>query len=193
MKSVARERVTVDLRGLGPGLRAFAATYGKTTAAVVRSAVITLLDAETPPTAPQPLTATTAEAVKVTVRLPAVYALRLARFARSADVSQSAFIAGLLDGTPPPARSLDHGRAVTALSESTQRVAAMSSDINAFLRLIKTANGEGAERFRATLSSLSRDVRAHLALASELMSDLTSSQRSRAPRSPTSRRERLIK
>jgi hypothetical protein len=44
-----RERVTIDLRGIGPRLHAHAAARGKTTASVVRGAVVAMLDAEGPP------------------------------------------------------------------------------------------------------------------------------------------------
>ena len=41
-----RERVTIDLRGIGPRLNAHAAARGKTTASMVRAAVVAMLDAE---------------------------------------------------------------------------------------------------------------------------------------------------
>ena len=38
--------MTIDLRGIGPRLHAHAAARGKTTASVVRAAVVAMLDAE---------------------------------------------------------------------------------------------------------------------------------------------------
>ena len=40
--------------------------------------------------------------VKVTVRMSATHAVTLATRAHSADVSQGAYVAGLLDNAPPP-------------------------------------------------------------------------------------------
>ena len=73
-----RERVTIDLRGIGPRLHAHAAARGKTTASVVRAAVVAMLDAEgaseEPIVGAEPVDA---RAVKVTVRLGVWHADRL--------------------------------------------------------------------------------------------------------------------
>jgi hypothetical protein len=171
----ARERVTIDLRGIGPRLHAHAAARGKTAASVVRAAVVSTLDAEGAPEEPavgaEPVDA---RAVKVTVRLGAWHAVRLARCARKAEVSQGGYLAGLLDGVPPSSRPSDHGAAVAALADSTQKVAAMSADIHGFLRLMRNAKAGEAEKYRATLMSLSNDLRLHLEVASRLMAGLTS-------------------
>ena len=181
-----RERMTIDLRGIGPRLHAHAAAHGKTTAAVARAAVVALLDAEggaaEPGSVAEPIDA---RVVKVTLRLDAVHATWLANRARSADVSQGAYVMGLLDGQPLGPRSADHGAAVAALADSTHRVAAMSADIHGFLRLIRSAKGdEAAEKYRAGLMSLAVDMRAHLEVASRLMTELTSRQRMRLRRGP---------
>lgn len=173
-----RERVTIDLRGIGPRLQAHAAARGKTTASVVRAAVVAALDADgtsdDPGVGGEPVDA---RAVKVTVRLGVLHAVRLARCARRAGVSQGTYLSGLLDGMPPSPRSVDHGDAVAALADSTQKVAALSADIHGFIRLIRNVKSDEAEKYRATLMSLSKDVRLHLELASRLMTGLTSRQR----------------
>jgi hypothetical protein len=121
-----------------------------------------------------------ARVVKVTLRLDGVHAGWLARRARSADVSQGAYVMGLLDGEPLGPRSADHGAAVAGLADSTHKVAAMSADIHGFLRLIRNAKGdEAAEKYRAGLMSISKDMRAHLEVASRLMLELSSQQRMR--------------
>ena len=173
-----RERVTIDLRGIGPRLHAHAAARGRTTASVVRAAVVATLDAEVaseePEVGAEPVDA---RAVKVTVRLGVWHAVRLAHCARKAGVSQGTYLTGLLDGVPPSPRSVDHGDAVAALADSTQKVAAMSADIHGFLRLMRNARAGEAEKYRATLMSLSKDVRLHLEVASRLMAGLASRQR----------------
>ena len=173
-----RERVTIDLRGIGPRLHAHAAARGKTTASVVRAAVVAMLDAEgaaeEPGAGTEPVDA---RAVKLTVRLGVWHAVRLTHCARKAGVSQGTYLAGLLDGMPPSPRPMDHGAAVAALADSTQKVAAMSADIHGFLRLMRNFKASEAEKYRATLMSLSKDVRLHLEIASRLMAGLTSQQR----------------
>ena len=184
-----RERVTIDLRGIGPRLHAHAAAHGKTTAAMVRAAVVAVLDAEggsaDPNCVAEPIDARVG---KVTLRLDAVHAAWLVDRARSADVSQGAYVMALLDGQPPSPRSADHGVAVAALANSTHEVAAMSADIHGFLRLMRNAKGdEAAEKYRADLMSLAVDMRAHLEVASRLMTELTSQQRMRLGRGPRRR------
>ena len=189
-----RERVTIDLRGIGPRLLAHAAARGKTAASVVRAAVVATLDAEgasdDPGVGAEPVDA---RAVKVTVRLGISHAVRLAHCARRAGISQGTYLAGLLDGTPPSPRSVDHGDAVAALADSTQKLAAMSADIHGFLRLMRNANAGEAERYRATLMSLSKDVRLHLEVASRLMAGLASRQRMNGSAVTTQRREGISK
>ena len=173
-----RERVTIDLRGIGPRLHSHAAARGKTTASVVRAAVVSMLDAEGASEEPGAgAERVDARTVKVTVRLGVWHAVRLAHCARKAGVSQGTYLAGLLDGVPPSPRPIDHGAAVAALADSTQKVAAMSADVHGFIRLMRNAKPGEAEKYRAGLMSLSKDMRQHLEVASRLMAGLTSRQR----------------
>jgi hypothetical protein len=173
-----RERVTIDLRGIGPRLHAHAAARGKTTAATVRAAVVAMLDADGSPHSSSAVAdSIDVRVLKVTVRLGVLYAVRLARCARRADVSQGTYVEGLLDGLPLSPRSVDHGGAVAALADSTQKVAAMSADIHGFIRLMRNAKPGEAEKYRVGLMSLSKDVRQHLEVASRLMAGLTGRQR----------------
>ena len=120
-------------------LQTMAAARSMTTAALVRKALVQLLD--DPSSRGETCrddTATTrhSPAVKITIRLAAAHAVALASRARAADVSQGIYVAGLLDGTPPVPMPLDHARAVAALVGSTDQLAAMSADLNAFMRLL---------------------------------------------------------
>ena len=112
--------------------------------------------------------------VKVTLRLGALHAARLAERARSAEVSQGAYVAALLDGISASPRPPDHGDAIAALADSTQKVAAMSADIHALIRLTRNVQSDEAQKYRAGLMSLSQDMRLHLQVASRLMAGLTS-------------------
>jgi hypothetical protein len=186
-----RERVTIDLRGIGPRLHAHAASRGKAIAAVVRAAVHAMLEAEGDLSEPDPLAeAIGSRTVKVTVRLDVLQAVLLARRARSADVSQGTYVAGLLEGTPPVPRSVDHGDAVATLVDSTKKVAAMSADIHGFIRLMRNAKGHEAEKYRAGLMSLSKDVRRHLEVASQLIAGLSSREQTNRSGVTARRRER---
>ena len=121
--------------------------------------------------------------VKVTLRVSAVHSAQLAERARSADVSQGAYLAGLLDGKAPGPESGDHGDAIASLADSTQRVAAMSADIHAFIRSVRDATSDEAQMYRMGLTTLSEDVRLHLQVASRLVADLARTRPIRSSRS----------
>jgi hypothetical protein len=59
-----------------------------------------------------------------------------------------------------------------ALMASTDRLAAMSRDLNAFLRLLGRVQAAELESYRAGLKSLTTDVREHLAFAAALIAEL---------------------
>lgn len=178
----SRDRVTIDTRGMRDRLLSLAAARKTTTAALLRKALVTLLDSEPSDgdtsrnnTAP----ASDGQVVKVTLRLPSTDAIALATRARAADVSQGAYVAGLIGGTPPAPVPRDHAHAVAALVASTDQLAAMGADLSAFMRLLGRASSSEIERYRAGIMSLADDVRKHLALASPLVAELRSARRPR--------------
>ena len=180
-RAPSRDRVTLDLRGLGNRLQALAAARGTTASALVRKAALALLEVD--PTTGSPSDARPAirdgSFVKVTLRIPAASAVLLAARSRRADVSQGTFVAGLLDGAPLSPLPHDHGQAVRALMASTDRLAVMSTDLNAFLRPLGRVPAAEVERYRAGLLTLAADVRSHLAAAAQLMAELRPMRRAR--------------
>ena len=179
--AVMRDRITVDLRGRRPQLQAQAAKHQMTAAAWVRRAVTAMLD-DTPSDVSDngPIdSASGTPVVKVTLRLPVAHAVLLASRARRADVSQGSYVARLIDGTPAQPRAPDHTQAVVALMASTDRLAALSADLNAFMRLLGRTPRSELEPYRASILSLASDVRAHLASAAALVAALRVTRRSR--------------
>jgi hypothetical protein len=172
--AATRDRVTVDLRGIRPKLQAHAAKRQMTAAALVRRAVMAMLD-----DAPRDVaddgsndSPSGTPVVKVTLRLPVDHAVLLANRARRADVSQGSYVARLVEGTPAPPRAPDHAQAVAALMASTDRLAALSADLIAFMRLLGRTPRSELEPYRASIHSLARDVPAHLASAAALVAAL---------------------
>jgi hypothetical protein len=184
-----RLRVTIDLRGIGPRLQEHAAVHRTTTASIVRAAVVSLLDAEGGVhELDRVVDPIDARSVKMTVRMPASHAVLLALRARRVGLSQGIYLSSLLDGRPPIARATDHGTAVATLADSTQKVAAMSSDVRALVRLLSHGDTDEAASYRETLDSLSQDIRRHLEIASQVVAGLTLRGRSSASASHSSRR-----
>ncbi len=168
-----RDRVTVDLRGLRTCLETRALEQHATTAALVRRAVARMLDDGSTSSAElERIKPEAGKVAKLTLRMSSVHALLLARRARAADVSQGHYVCTLLDGAPAPLRAADHSASVAALRASTDKVAAMSVDLNAFMRLLKLGPSTQLESYRAGLMSLADDMKAHLAIASALIADL---------------------
>lgn len=110
--------------------------------------------------------------LKVTVRLPMAHALLLARRARAADVSQGSYLAGLIDGTPV-LTSPDRREAIAALVRSTDQLAIICADLNAFMRLLGVGTQEQLEPYGARLSSLAADVHGHLEVAGRFLADVS--------------------
>lgn len=169
-----RDRVTVDLRGIRPQLQAQAAKRQMTAAALVRHAVTAMLDDAPSDVGDSKSTDGNCgpQVIKVTLRLPVAHAVVLASRARVADVSQGTYVARLIDGTPAQPPAPDHTREVAALMASTDRVAVLSADLNAFMRLLGRTPRSELEPYRASIRSLADDVRVHLASAAALVAAL---------------------
>jgi hypothetical protein len=173
--SPRRDRVTVDLRGLGEQLHVLATTQGTSSAALVRTSLRALLDNSHSGDAHEidiGYRAPIGKVVKVTLRLPAAHAFLLARRARAADVSQGDYVVGLLDGAPCVPPSPDHAQAIAALARSTDQLAVISTDLNAFMRLVGRVPRSELERYRAGILTLADDVRRHLAVAASSIAEL---------------------
>lgn len=192
MPHPTRDRVTVDLRGVGERLRSQAAARRMTTGAFVRRAVLLQLEdtalasAEPMPSMPsagEPL-------VKVTLRMSAAHVVALATRARRADISQGAYVAALLEGHPPPPVPSDRKEAIAALVASTDQLAALGTDIRALTRFLSQSHIAAATRYRQRLDDVFIEVREHLLLAGQMLGSTPPVQRSRVIGRPSPRRAR---
>lgn len=177
-----RDRVTIDLRGLREPLQTRALVNQMTPAALVRQAVLAYLAPKSGDQQPDPKPlkyVREEQIVKVTLRLPAGHAALMNYQARIADVSKSIYVAALIEGTPPPR---NHAQAVTAMQASTHRLAVISTDLSAFLRIMQAAKPGASpelERYRAGIKTLNQDIRQHLDTAAQLVADLRATRRPR--------------
>ncbi len=181
MAGARRERMTIDLRGLGPALRAHAKARRLTLAAAARSALAAALQDASPADASQVDSEQDQAAnrsIKLTLRLRRGAANRLATRARAAGLPYGAYLATLLDGTPAPPLAADHEHAVTALGASTERLAVISTDVNELIRMI-VRSGVPVRNIDDRIASLAGDVRQHVVLASRLMTALRPAARLR--------------
>jgi len=113
----ARDRVTVDLRGLGPAVKSAAAARNLTLAAFARAAIVeSLKGAANPSDSSGWNRVDDGQPVKLTLTLPLRQASWLVERARASGVSYGAYLASMIDSEPFPGGLAD---AVGALMAST--------------------------------------------------------------------------
>ena len=187
MDAPTRERVSIDLRGLGPALRAHARTRNLRLPDAVRIAVVAMLEAAGPESAVQASgepDAAEGGLVKLTMRLRRGVAARLTTRARACGLAQSAYVTTLIDETPAPLLA-----DVTALRASTDQLAVVSADLNELVRAIRRGALSSAPLIEDWLKPLVDEMRRHVDLASRLVVELRPrSTLSAAPRDPRAER-----
>ena len=176
-------KLQFNLGVLGPRLRAYAEQQRTSMAVLVRRAILNVLDAEVGP----PEAAGAFEPFEHSVHnahfhlnLPVPYAAELTARARAADMTRGEFVWSLMRGVSPPALPPDHVTALESLRRSTDCLAAMSTDLGEFLRvLVRARTGAEEPNVIATVQSLNSLVRGHLKIASVLIEELKPYRRAR--------------
>ena len=170
MATASRERATIDLRGLGPALKAHARARNLSVSDVARLAVIDVLKTSGSEAAAQGAAGSNAVeggTVKLTIRLRRGVASRLAARARDCGLSQGAYLTTLIDGVPAPPLAV-----ATTLGKSTEQLAVVSADLNELIRVARRDGAAAEHLIEDGLRPLVHDVRQHLGLASRLLSEL---------------------
>jgi len=164
----SRDRVTIDLRGIGDAVRAAAACRGMGVAQLVRRAVVMSLD----------LRATVAVAVgsdgqtpgqamaKLTLRLPQAHADALMLNAGALGLSYGEYVARLVDGSRLPQPVAERRADRAALLASNDRLATLSTDLVALVTLLRQSKVEQARLYRDRLETADAEIRRHLERAS---------------------------
>lgn len=165
----SRDRVTIDLRGIGDAVRITAATRGMTVAAFARQA---LRDAVGPeqmePIARVEVPDAEHRSVKLTLRLRHADAEAFVQRARTMDLSYGEYLSRLTNGTPLPLPATCREADRAALRVSTDQLAALSADLNDFMRLLRVGSPQ-VERYRQRIERVDADIARHLEEASALL------------------------
>jgi hypothetical protein len=166
-----RDRVSVDLRGLAPAVKAHASARKMTLAAFARAAMVEALkQAEVDPFhLLRGDGLDNGQAVKLTLSLPLRQASWLVEHARASGLSYGTYLASMIDGAPAPGGL---GEAVRALTASTNQLAALSTDLTDFVRLLRQARSSEAEKYRQRVMSLVDEVRQHMRLDAALSAEV---------------------
>lgn len=164
MASASRDRVTIDLRGIGDAVRAAATSRGLGVAQLVRRAVVMSLDlrataavdAGSDGQTPVPL------AAKLTLRLPKAHARALMQNANALGLSYGEYVARLVDGSRLPQPSAERAADRAALVAASDQLAALSTDLNAVVRLLGATKRAEAEPFRDRFLGADAEVKQQL-------------------------------
>ena len=164
-----RDRVGVDLRGIGDDVRAAARDRQVTLATFARDAIVEALRSPAPPTErPIGIDSGEQQTVKITLRLKACDADVFVLKSAALGLSYGSFVARLARGTPLPALAADRAADRAVLLKSTDRLALLALDLNGLTRLLR-AGMDDAERDRHSTMVTAADVRRHLDLASKVL------------------------
>lgn len=165
----SRDRVGVDLRGIGDAVRAAARARHSTIAAFAREA---LVEAIGPPSAlPEVIAAEfgRAEIVKLTLRMREPEAQALILNATGLGLSYGEYVGRLVRQTPLPMPAAERAADRAALMASSDNLAALSVDLGTFMRLLRMGKSAEVEKYRARIQAVDLDIHRHLDRVSALI------------------------
>lgn len=171
MACSSRDRVTIDLRGIGDAVRAAAAGRGQTVADFARQALVAAAGPQALAIEQLDAPASPSRGVaKLHLRMDEREAEVLILNARALGLSYGEYVGHLVTGTPLPAPVAQRDADRRALRQSCDQLAALAGDINALIQLIRLAKGaEAARQFGDRMRGLEADVLRHIDLASRLV------------------------
>jgi hypothetical protein len=175
MTPSSRDRISVDLRGLRAALFDRARRQGVSPSELVRDALEKALGQAQQ----QPLghTANVSPApgearARLSLRMTRAEALAILSAARQAGMAPGAYMAGLVAGVPVlngGAKRADH---IAELTASSAELSTLIRNIHHLTSLLRQGQVRPAQEYRAMLDTLADDVRTHLKLASNVLTDL---------------------
>jgi hypothetical protein len=174
MAGASRDRVTIDLRGIGDAVRAAAACRGMGAAQLVRRAIVMSLDLRaTAEVASGSDRQTPAQAMaKLTLRLPQPHADALILNAGVLGLSYGEYVARLVNGSRLPQPIAERQADRAALLASNDQLATLSTDLVALVTLLRQSKVEQARPYRDRLETADVEIHRHLDRASALIDRL---------------------
>jgi hypothetical protein len=175
-----RARFSVDLGDLKAKVLARARLTGKTPSVVIREAVAQVLAASCSDQASadaMPMV-DTEPSVRIGLRMRRPEAQAFRQAAQRAGLAPAAYVAALVAGVPAVAASsstqgitlADHRQ---ALLISSAELASLARDLRRLMRLLATGDVEAARAYRERLEGAEGAIRAHLAVAGNVLAALS--------------------
>jgi hypothetical protein len=169
MATASRDRVGVDLRGIGDAVRAAARARQITVAALAREALVEAIGRTSTHSDTVPSDFGRADIVKLTLRLRQPEAEALVLNAAHLGLSYGEYVARLVRQTPLPTPAAERAADRAALMTSSDNLAALSVDLATFMRLLRMANSVEVEKYRRRIETIDLEIRRHLDRVSGLI------------------------
>ena len=174
MTTSSRDRISVDLRGLGVRLHAQTDALGISPSAFVRRALadqLARLDDDQHEGAELGATTEDRHRARLCLRMSAARAALLVDAARMAGMSNGAYVEDLVAGVPVIVQG-DRQDHIRALRDSTAEMATLSRNVHRLSDLLRQGDLQQARPYREMLNRLTVDVRAHLQIAALVLAGL---------------------
>ena len=169
MAQPSRDRVGVDLRGIGDAVRAAARARRITVAAFARDALVEAIGRLSTLPEASPVDFGQAEIVKLTLRMRRPEADALILTAVGLGLSYGEYVARLVKKTPLPMPARERAADRAALMASSDSLAALSVDLAAFMRLLRMGKSDEIEKYRRRIDTVDQEIRRHLDRVSALI------------------------
>jgi hypothetical protein len=166
----SRDRVTIDLCGIGDAARAAARIRGATLTVFARQALITALPGDATallPSAEPSLDL--GSTVKLSVRLSTEDSAALATQAAALGVSQARLVALLIRRTELPMPAAERVAELAALRTSNDQLAAIAADVSLFVSALSRPGLAALAPLRQRMLNLGADIARHLQIAAALL------------------------
>jgi hypothetical protein len=164
----SRDRISVDLQGLGAGLSARASAERVGVSEIVRRAVARELKLQ-----PELLAGVASVTMRLSIRLTREEVAELDALADRAGLSRSAYLSGLLARVPAIAgASTSRPDLLAALHASCAELSTLSRNLHHLAALLRQGQVRAALEYREVLRRLEADVRSHLELAAGALAEL---------------------
>ena len=175
MNPSPRDRISVDLQGLKVELTARAQAAGISPSRLVRDLLAAAMgqkptDSVEP--APSELAPAGRSRIRIWLRMSRQEGDALFQAAQHAGLSPGEFVAGLVAAVPVLQQEASRPEFLRLLSTSCAEISTLSRNIRHLTALLRDGEFRPAQEYRPMLDTLDADVRRHLTLASEVLSDL---------------------
>lgn len=166
----SRDRVTIDLFGIGDAVRSAAAAHTTSVAVFARRALIAALPNATAALQPHGLPSQEpGGTIKLSLRLSAADSAALATQAAALGLSQARLVALLIRHADLPMPAVQRRAERAALRTSNDQLAAIAADVSLFVRALSRPDLAALAPLRQRMLNLDVDIARHLQIAAALL------------------------